>query len=121
MLLVSEGIQAQDVMDCDSIYAPNSLDEEPKFEEGYAKGLRWITENLDYPSDAAMEIAETGNVLVFVLIDRTGVIQSVTIEGENAIQNLHELRDSMPTITPAMANGKPVCSQMRFSMNILLD
>ncbi|GAB5418549.1 MAG: hypothetical protein Crog4KO_03060 [Crocinitomicaceae bacterium] len=115
------GLQAQESIACDSIYSMHSLDEEPIFQEGYAKALNWIVRNLDYPSDVALEAAETGNVVVFVLIDHEGIIQSVTIEGENVMQNLHELRDCTPIIAPAIADGMPVCTWLRFSIRILLN
>ena len=90
--------------------ASRHVDVLPEFPGGEKAMMQWITQNIQYPKEAAKANIE-GSVIVSFFVEKDGSISNVEV-----IKSVHELLDkealrvvnAMPKWKPGMENGQPV-------------
>lgn len=94
----------------EKIYTLATVEHHPSFPGGYEAMLKWIRDNMNYPSDASAE-GINSRVFISFCISETGEIMDVKVElsrqkvfEEEAIR----LVKAMPTWEPGFHHGVPV-------------
>ncbi|MGZ5242952.1 MAG: energy transducer TonB [Bacteroidia bacterium] len=96
------------------------VDQPPALRGGY---MKYINENLKYPSDALARGIE-GKVLIAAVINREGFIEDVRIledPGAGLGEEAERLFKSMPRWNPAIVKGEPVKMMVRFPVNFKIS
>jgi len=91
-------------------YVFNTVETMPDFPGGQAGVLKYISENMVYPKEAA-ENGISGRVMISFYVEVDGSVSEVTvIRGIDPLLDKEAIRliKSMPKWTPAKQNGKPV-------------
>lgn len=92
----------------DGIYESSEI--HPKFPGGEAALMKWINQNIRYPT-MAIENNVQGRVVVKFVVDNTGKVgRAIVIRGKDPDLDKEALRvvKSLPAFTPGMINNQPV-------------
>lgn len=96
------------VVGMDEVY--EAVDVAPAFPGGEAALIRYLSANIQYPPEAAMNNVQ-GRVIVQFIVGKTGAVSDVRV-----VRSLDPYLDreavrvckSLPDFTPGLVNGQPV-------------
>ena len=114
VLFVSLGVQAQSVEECDTVVEAtiySDVDVQPEFPGGMAAMMKYMRENIKYPSAALAEKAQ-GKAFVRFIVEKSGAVSNAEIirSSGNIDLDKEALRviNNMPNWRPGMQLGEPV-------------
>ena len=115
VVFVSLGVQAQSVEECDTVVVKEAVysdvDVQPEFPGGMAAMMKYMRENIKYPSAALAEKAQ-GKAFVRFIVEKSGAVSNAEIirSSGNIDLDKEALRviNNMPNWRPGMQLGEPV-------------